>query len=111
MLASLFAFAMMCTVAGAAEEKAEKGEWTGEVGCAHCSFKTAEKCAASFKVGEKVYTLTAAESADKALKTKLAKFKKQMKGEWTVKGTKTGDAIVADSASRAQKEGSKKKGG
>lgn len=90
------------TVPGTAKTPA--GEWSGTVGCMHCNFEAATKakdCAAALKVGEVVYCLKASEKADEATKAKVTKYKTELKGDFTVKGTLVEEKgvkwVVADS--------------
>ena len=106
------AMAFVCSVAvKAADEKKEApaaSEWTGSVACAHCNYAEATKakeCAAAIKVGDKVLYLKASDKADDATKEKIKNYKKELKGEFTVKGT-TSEAdgktwVVADSIAAA----------
>jgi len=74
-----------------AKEAAKAQEVKGSAGCAHCSYskelKNVEHCGAAFKSGDTVYLLKASDKADEATKTKIAKFKKELKGEQVVTGT------------------------
>ena len=97
-------FVCSAVLKAADEPKAKTSEWTGTVGCAHCNYAEATKakeCAAAFKVGDTIYCLKASEKADDATKEKIKNYKKDLKGDFTVKGTSSeADGkkwIVADS--------------
>ncbi len=114
-LAALILSAGLSTALKAAEGgDAKAGEWTGTVACAHCAYEKvtkAEGCSAAIKVGETVYFLKASDKADDATKAKIKDYKKDLKGDYTVKGTQAeADGkkwIIADSLSA--KEESKPK--
>lgn len=93
------------------DAKAKTQEITGTVGCAHCSYsaslKNIEHCGAAFKSGETVYVLKASEKADEATKTQIAKFKKDLKGDFVVTGTVTeegGNKVLLADAIKPKKE-------
>src|SRR5262245_13917876 len=95
----------------AEETKAPAGtEVTGTVGCAHCQFEAstkAEGCSAAIKVGDVVYSLKASDKADAATKAKITNYKKELVGNFTVKGTISEDkkTLTADSVTAAAAPG------
>ncbi len=117
-VALLFALGIMSNVPGAqgAEEKAETGAWTGELGCAKCNFSkisNAKSCGSSLKVGEACYLIKASDKGGPDLTKKVSVgCNNPTKGQWKLEGKIVKDKdgkswIVADSATPVKGEGNK----